>query len=145
MMMTIHSVSHIAASISESLSPAVSGIDPTRDALVNAADRWFRWLIGSTVLVALGCAMEIWEASVEILQWLWHKREKPFHEDETRLSIPMSVMGLVFVIIGVTLEGYFEARQAVAETAIRQYDENALAAATRDAGAAKSLPDNPWR
>jgi hypothetical protein len=138
MMMTIHNVSHIAALISESLSPAVSGTNPARDALITEADRWFRWLIGSTVLVAIGCAMEIWEASVEVLQWTWQRRDKPFQEDGKRLSILMSVIGLVFVIVGVALEGYFEARQAASETAIREYDEKALAAATREAGSAKA-------
>ena len=137
MTMPVQTISHTATEVSRSLSSAVSGEDAARDALLRNSDRWFHWLIGCTVLVAIGCFMEIGESSVEWLQWRWHSKSKPFQEDDARWTIPVAIIGLFFVIVGVGGEGYFEVKQASAETAIRKYDEDALAAATKAAGAAK--------
>ena len=81
--------------------------------------------------------MEIGESVVEFLQWHWQKKSKPFQEDERRWTVPVSIIGVFFVILGVAGEGYFEARQASAETAIREYDECALAGAQETAAQAQ--------
>ena len=143
MTLPIASITWIALEISRSLSSADSGEDPAREALLKVSDSWFHWLLVATVLVAIGCFMEIGEATIEGLQWWWHRKNNPFQEDERRWTIPISIVGLFFVIVGVGLEGYFEAKQASAETAIRAYDEaqtvkaqKEAAEATRQAGSA---------
>lgn len=127
--------------------------DAVRDGLVKTSDFWFHWLIGATILVAVGCFMEIGEASVEWFEWLWETKEKPFQENKKRWTIPFSIVGLFFVIVGVGAEGIFEAKQASAETAIRAYDEmqtlqaqiqagNASVSAQKAAYAAKDAQDS---
>ena len=140
----INPVAMIVSEISRSLSSAVSGEDLARKSLLETSDFWFRCLLVATVFVAIGCFMEIGEAAIEWLQWRWHRKNKPFQEDGGRWTIPVSIVGLFLVIVGVGLEGYFEAKQASAETAIRAYDEaqtlkaqNEAAEAARQAGSAK--------
>jgi len=134
--MAIPIVNLVALVISSSLSAAVSGEDPERSKLLNVSDHQFHWLIIFTVIVAIGCLMEIGEAIIEGLEWWWHRKGTPFQENDFRLTIPISIIGVVFVIVGVAGEGYFEAKQGSAETAIRQYDEQKLSATEQKAGSA---------
>lgn len=88
--------------------------------------------------MAIGCILEIGEATVEGLQWWWKKKGKPFLDDDGRWTIPLSIVGLILVIVGVAGEGYFEPMQSNAETAVRQFDEKQLGTAISDAAVAKA-------
>jgi hypothetical protein len=128
--MQMHAVHLIALFISSSISPAVSaGEDPVRNNLISESGKWFHWVLWSAGIVVIGCIMEIFEASVEFLHWRWHRTNKPFQDDGGRWTVPAAIVGVVLVITGVAGEGFFESKQSVAETAIRQYDESHLAAA----------------
>src|SRR5882757_59522 len=126
--MQMHAANLVALRISLSLSAAVSGnVDPARNVLIGKSDHFFHLVILSAVIVAVGCILEIGEATVEGLHWWWKKKDKPFLDDDSRWTIPLSIVGLILVIAGVAGEGYFEPRQSNAETAVREYDEKVLA------------------
>ena len=132
---------HTGSLMSAALSAALAGDDNARNALIAVSDRWFHWLMGCTVAVAVGCFLEMGESTVEGLHWWWRRKDKPFQEDDARWSVPWSIVGLFLVILGVAGEGFFEAKQSTAETAVRQYDEKLLADTILKAGTAKDSAD----
>jgi len=126
--------------MSLSLSPVLSGVlpDPTRDALQATADRWFHWLLISSAVVAIGVALEAWEATIMLKRWYRLKRGKEVAEpNEKSWAIPTSYLGLVLVVAGVVGEGVFEALVSKTDTALRAHDSQVLAQAETDAGDAK--------
>ena len=126
--------------MSLSLSPILAGVlpDPTRDALQATADRWFHWLLISSGVVALGVALEAWEATIILKRWFHLKSGKDVTEpNEKSWAIPASYLGLLLVIGGVVGEGVFEGFVSNADTALRAHDSQILAQAETDAGDAK--------
>lgn len=126
--------------MSLSLSSVFSGVlpDPTRNALQAIADRWFHWLLISSGVVALGVALEAWEATISLKRWFQLKCGKEVPEpNDNSWAIPASYLGLLLVIAGVVGEGVFEGFVSNADTALRAHDSQILAQAETDAGDAK--------
>jgi len=128
------------ALMSLSLSLTLSGVlpDPTRDALQATADRWFHWLLISSGVVAVGVALEAWEATIDLKRWYRLKRGRQVAEPNGKSwAIPTAYLGWVLVVAGVVGEGVFEARVSNSDTALRAHDSRMLAQAETDAGEAK--------
>jgi hypothetical protein len=122
------------------LSPILSGTlpDQARDALQATADMWFHWLLISSGVVAVGVALEAWEATNSLKRWANHKYGKGVGEpNEISWAIPAAYLGLLLVIAGVVGEGVFEGFFSKADTALRAHDSQILAQAEKDAGEAK--------
>jgi len=115
-----------------------TAIDTVRQSLADASDRWFFWLIASSMVVAVGVALEAPEATIALRKWFALRRGKtPKQDDEKSFVVPAAYLGLLLVIIGVIGEGLFEALASRAETALRAHDELILAQAIGKAGDAK--------
>lgn len=124
-----------------SSSPAV---DRARQELVNNSDRWFSWLVVSSIVVGIGVCLEFPEATIALKRWYlhWKAIEDIPPENERRLTVPVEYLGLLLVILGVIGEGLFESLSSSAETALRAHDEQTLAESIRTAGdAQKSAED----
>jgi hypothetical protein len=119
-----------------SLSAILSGALPdlARDALQATADKWFHWLLVSSAVVALGVALEAWEATIILKRWYRLKRDKEVTApNEKSWAIPASYLGLLLVIAGVVGEGVFDALVSNADTALRAHDSQILAQTHREA------------
>ena len=102
------------------ISPSSPG---SEDALKKAADSDFTFLIWATILVAFGVLCEAGEVVQELKRW-WKARGRK------RSLVPViSAVGLLLVSIGVIGEGIYEAKLGIADTGIRQIDENRAQAA----------------
>ena len=118
-----------------------SAVDPVRQALQAKSDRWFHWLVISSVAVMVGVAFEAPEATIALRRWYLHWRERGDEvgpPNERSLVTPASYLGLLLVILGVAGEGVFEAKASSADTALRAHDEAVLADALKNTGDAKS-------
>jgi len=112
-------------------------VDTVRDALSLDSEKWFHRLLISSGLVAVGCIFEIWESTVDIVRWTRLKfRLTAREENPTSWYVPIATVGLVFVIVGVIGEGFFEAKVSRLETAIRAHDESLVEDAVAKAGIA---------
>ncbi len=115
-----------------------STVDSVRDSLVLISEKGFKWLTYSTALVGAGCVLEIGETWTLLTRWVRLKRGRPVEdENPTSWHIPAGAIGLLFVIIGVSGEGYFEVKVSNADTALRAHDEAVLADTIKEAGTAK--------
>lgn len=113
-------------------------VDAVRQLLIARSDRWFFWLVVSSIVVGIGVCLEGPEATIALKRWYldWKNREVP-PENARSLAIPASYLGLLLVILGVAGEGVFESLSSNAETALRAHDEQVLADTISEAGAAK--------
>jgi len=125
--------------MSLSLSLILSGVLPDPlNALQATADRWFLWLLISSAVVAVGVALEAWEATIILKRWYRLKRGKEVAApNEKNWAIPASYLGLLLVIAGVVGEGVSEGFVSNADTALRVHYSQMLAQAETDAGDAK--------
>lgn len=113
-------------------------VDPVRDALQSTADKWLHRLLLSTVIVAIGVAFEAPEATAILARWYKLRFNKEVGQpNEKSWVIPAAYLGLLLVIGGIVAEGIFEARLSNADTALRAYDDQILADATKNSGDAK--------
>lgn len=115
----------IASVLATSIPPAV---DTARQLLIAKSDRWFFWLVVSSIVVGVGVCLEWPEADTDVKRW--HRRWKGLAvppENEKSLARPASYLGLLLVILGVAGEGLFESLSSHAETALRAHDEQVLA------------------
>lgn len=113
-------------------------VDTVRLSLISTSDKWFFWLVVSSIVVGIGVCLEGPEATIALKRWYshWRNREVP-PENARSLAIPASYVGLLLVILGVAGEGIFESLSSNAETALRAHDEQVLADTISEAGAAK--------
>ena len=110
-------------------------IDIARQSLIANSDRWFTWLVVSSIVVGVGVCLEGPEATITLKRWYrhWKGVEVP-PENEKSFAIPASYLGLLLVIFGVAGEGVFEFLSSNAETALRAHDEQVLADTISEAG-----------
>jgi hypothetical protein len=109
--------------------------------LAKTSDRWFFWLVVSSILVGAGVCLEAPEATIALKRWYLHWIEAPDipPENERRLAIPIEYLGLLLVILGVIGEGVCELGSSSAETALRAHDEQVLGETILAAGDAKGV------
>src|ERR1017187_8324688 len=90
-------------------SVVIPSTDPVRESLRADSDRWFFWLVVSSIIVGIGVCFEAPEATIALKRWYrhWKGKEVP-PENERSLAIPASYLGLLLVILGVAGEGVFE-------------------------------------
>lgn len=110
------------------LAAASPPVDAVRDALARTSDRWFFWLVMSSIAVGIGVCLEAPEATIVLKRWYLHWKRVPDipPENERRLAIPIEYLGLLFVILGVIGEGICELGSSSAETALRAHDEQIM-------------------
>jgi len=129
---------------------SLASSDAARDVLINDSDKWFGWLVGSTVAVLVGVAFEAPEGIVDFIDWIGARRQLKWvrsrsgissEEDPAHWTKAVSFIGLVLVVLGVCGEGVFEVLASRADSAVRSYDEKAIVAANEKAGSAKSSAD----
>lgn len=115
-----------------------STVDSVRNTLVLISEKWFKLLTYSSALVAVGCVLGIGETWTLLVRWARLKKGQPVEdENPTSWYVPAGAIGLLFVIVGVIGEGYFEVKVSNADTALRAHDEQILADAILSAGTAK--------
>jgi hypothetical protein len=115
-----------------------ASVDMVRQSLAGKSDKWFHWLVVSSVVVGVGVFLEAPEATIVLKRWWALRRGKEvIPENEKSWAIPASYLGLLLVVVGVAGEGIFEFLASNADTKIRQYDEQILTDATLKAGSAK--------
>ena len=116
------------ASLSLLATSASPPVDTVRQSLIDRSDRWFFWLVVSSIVVGIGVCLEAPESTIALKRWFRHWRREPDvpPEDERSLAIPASYLGLLLVILGVAGEGIFEALSSNAETTLRAHDEQVL-------------------
>lgn len=120
-----------------------SSVDLIRQALQTKSDRWFFWLVVSSLVVGVGVLFEAWEATVALKRWYRHWKGRPVEpENEKSFAIPLSYLGLFIVIIGVGGEGVFEFLSANVETALRSHDEQILGATESKFGQIKDSAES---
>jgi hypothetical protein len=136
------SLSRFLTSLSLSVPLPAPTADAIRESLQRNADKWFHWLLVSSVVVAVGVAFEAPESTIAIKRWyrLKRKRDTP-PANETSFAIPASYLGLILVIAGVVGEGVFEGLLSNADTALRWHDDQILADTQQKAGDAKAAAD----
>src|ERR1017187_1339146 len=93
-----HLISFALSFISESISEAP---DPARLSLEAESARWFRDLLISGGVVALGCLLEIWETAVSLRNWFRARRGLEVSENQSSWGIPVAALGLLLVVSGV--------------------------------------------
>jgi hypothetical protein len=128
-----HLISFALSLISESISASP---DPVRLSLEAESAKWFCWLLISGAVVALGCVLEVWETYVSLVGWWRKRKDRPHEENETSWRIPLSALGLFFVIVGVIGETIFEGLVSNTDTAIRTHESEVLSSAETKAAAA---------
>ena len=124
------------ASLSLLATSASPPVDTVRQSLIAASDRWFHWLVVSSIVVGVGVCLEAPEGTITLKRWFrhWKNEESIPPENERSLVIPASYLGLLLVILGVIGEGAFEGLSSNAETALRAHDEQVLASTITQAG-----------
>jgi len=124
------------ASLSLLATSASPPVDTVRQSLIDRSDRWFFWLVVSSIVVGIGVCLEAPESTIALKRWFRHWRREPDvpPEDERSLAIPASYLGLLLVILGVAGEGIFEALSSNAETTLRAHDEQVLGDTISKAG-----------
>lgn len=95
------SLSLLATSVS-------SPVDTMRQSLIDKSDRWFFWLVMSSIVVGIGVCLEAPESTIALKRWFrhWRKETDVPPENERSLAIPASYLGLLLVILGVAGKGY---------------------------------------
>jgi hypothetical protein len=120
------------------LTTSSPSVDTVRQSLIARSDRWFFWLVVSSIVVGVGVCLEGPEATIALKRWYLHwKHREVLPENARSLAIPASYLGLLLVLLGVAGEGVFESLSSNAETALRAHDEQVLADTITEAGAAK--------
>jgi hypothetical protein len=67
-----------------------------RESLKADSDRWFFWLVMSSIIVGIGVCFEAPEATIALKRWYRHWRGKEVPpENEKSLAIPASYLGLL--------------------------------------------------
>jgi hypothetical protein len=110
--------------------PATDGV---RQTLAARSDRWFSWLVISSIVVGFGVILEAPEATVELKRWYANWK---YGKTDGWIT-PVSYLGLLLVVSGVAGEGIFEFLASKADTALRAHDEQILADTIKEAGTAK--------
>ena len=106
-------------------------------------DVWAARLGYSSAAVTVGVILEVFEVVHELKWYAIERFNRAFmrgavHKKEAPAWFALAgAVGLLLVIVGVGGEWISEGIVSNTDTAIRQYDENALAVATRQAGSAK--------
>jgi len=112
-------------------------IDTDRLALVASSAFWFRGVLISGFVVAIGCAMELPETIAVFRRWKSARfKDEIIDENPKNWRIPVAAFGLILVILGVGAETIFESLTSNAETSIREHDSALLGNAEKDAGTA---------
>src|ERR1017187_114183 len=109
--------------------------DVVRAGLVHKADKYFWGLIWSTFVLFIGAIGEYWEPLERL----------PTHDVNTRTrtrtprkwtirsQTEWKRFAVIFVVLGIAGEGFFEYFGAIAETAVRNFDNGIAVRAEKDA------------
>jgi len=125
---------------------SLASSDAARDVLLHESDKWFGWLVGSTVAVLVGVAFEAPEGIVDLIDWIGARRQLRWvrtrngissEDDPAHWTKAVSFLGLALVVLGVCGEGVFEILVSRADAAVRTHDETAIESANQKAGEAK--------
>jgi hypothetical protein len=117
--------------------------DPARDSLVSDSATWFRGVWISGLIVAIGCALELWDTAFTMRKW-WRKRKNlpELVDDDGSWRHPMAAVGLFLVIGGIVSETSFEILDSGTETSIRSHDEQFLRETDGKFGQAKQSAED---
>ena len=106
--------------------------------LVDLSDKYFARLTWSSILVAVGVALEGPEVVLEFSS-LFSKR---FHRESPQWLKTVGLVGWLLVVVGVVGEGWFELRAARVEADIRAVDNARIDETSRKALAADNASDH---
>lgn len=81
-----------------------------------------------------GCAMEIPETCVLVRNWISLKfRKVERDEDKGSIFIPLSAVGLLFIVLGIAVETYAEGKASDFDARLREYESDKITAAEGEA------------
>lgn len=124
---------HLIAFALSFISDSISGSpDPARLTLEAESAKWFRDLLISGAVVALGCLLEIPETAISIRKWFKARRGIEVNENPRSWAIPIAALGLLLVIGGVVAEVAYEGLSSNADAKLRSHESEILSAAEKE-------------
>lgn len=128
-----HLIPFVLSLISESISEVP---DPIRLSLESESARWFKDLLISGGVVALGCLLELWETAVSMRNWRRARRGLEVIENPRSWGIPIAAFGLLLVIGGIVAEVVYEGLSSNVDARLRAHESAVLSVAESNTGLA---------
>ena len=125
------------------LSPAekaAAAVNAVRVGLETRSAWWFALVQFAGYAVALGCAMEIPETFLILRRWFKVRfRDLELEEtieDKKSWIVPLAAVGLIFIVVGIVVETFAEAKVSSIEGSIRTFESTQITTAEKDAASA---------